>query len=121
MSARDWTLEESAPDAAAVRGIQRRCVQLAAPDAIHPCNQSIPLTMVWHEDHQDTEFMNSALPCGNCDQAIHEHHQDVSMGPHKRLPVVIWLHATRGNTQSMMPRLMKYAEMGFLAVAIDCR
>lgn len=38
-----------------------------------------------------------------------------------RLPVVIWLHATGASAAAMRPRLLAYADFGFLAVAIDCR
>ena len=38
-----------------------------------------------------------------------------------RCPAVIWLHATGGDTEEMMPRLVTYARMGFVAVSMDCR
>jgi dienelactone hydrolase len=38
-----------------------------------------------------------------------------------QLPVVIWLHATGGSAELMTPRLLAYAGMGFLAVALDAR
>jgi hypothetical protein len=124
LTARDWTLDgaegesNDLPD-----GFFKKCVRLAAPDAIHAFNQQIPVTMIWHSDHGDFGAMARSLPCSSCDLPIAELH-DVDSGCPEllaKLPVVIWLHATNGNTGSMMPRLMKYAKKGFLAVAIDFR
>jgi hypothetical protein len=122
-SARDWTLADTTGTADELpAGFCKRCVRLAAPDALHPCNQQIPVTMIWHSGHQSSEAMSRTLPCGSCDIPIHEHgDRAASPDPPSRLPVVIWLHATNGNTGSMMPRLIRYAKDGFLSVAIDCR
>lgn len=124
-SARDWTLDEAEGSSDELpAGFCKRCVRLAAPDALHPCNQQIPVTMVWHSDHQDFEAMSRALNRSSCDLPIEEA-QDLDFeecpDPPNKLPVVIWLHGTNGNTGSMMPRLISYAQKGFLAVAIDFR
>ena len=124
MTARDWTLDELEVGSNELpAGFCKRCVRIPAADALHPCNQQIPVTMIWHCDHQDSASMDRALPCSSCDFPIDET-QELNEGcpdPPAKLPVIIWLHATNGNIASMMPRLITYARKGFLAVAIDCR
>lgn len=123
-SARDWTLDEIGVASGELpAGFCKRCVRLAAPDALHPCNQQIPVTMVWHSDHQSSEAMARALPCSSCDMPIDETQElnESCPDPPAKLPVVIWLHATNGSIEAMMPRLITYAGKGYLAVAIDCR
>jgi predicted alpha/beta-fold hydrolase len=123
-TARDWTLDvaEGSPNELP-EGFCKKCVSLAAPDAIHVCNQQIPVTMIWHSDNGDFDVMSRHLPCSSCDQPIAEAEVVDSGCPEQvaKLPVVIWLHATNGNAQSMMPRLISYAKKGFLSVAIDLR
>lgn len=119
-SARDWTLEQAEGTSDELpAGYCKRCVRLAT-EALHPCNQQIPVTMIWHSDHQNSEAMSRTLPCDSVDLPVGEHCEECP-GPVRKLPVIIWIHATNGDTSSMMPRLISYAKKGFLAVAIDCR
>jgi hypothetical protein len=74
-------------------------VQLRPTQAVRPCNAIIPLALIT-SDASRAALKNPNFP---------------------GLPVVIWLHATGGSAALMRPRLLAYAAMGFLAVAMDCR
>lgn len=71
---------------------------LPAPAPASGWNASIPVTLVKRCPHAE----------GSSQKA-------------RRLPVVVWLHATGASASAMQPRLLAYADLGFLAVAIDCR
>jgi hypothetical protein len=74
-------------------------VRLHGAHAMRQCNAEIPLTIV-------SSATSQAAP---------------TFAGFVGLPVVIWLHATGGSAALMQPRLLAYAAMGFLAVAMDCR
>ena len=124
----DWTAAAAAAQAAVGElpgGFQRSTVSLRAAPASHQYNASIPVLMLWHEDLLPTGL----APSGRTPQehqrkgnagtlsatgAVHE-------GAAQRLPVVVWLHATGGRKEDMVPRMESFAKQGFLAVSMDFR
>lgn len=64
----------------------------------------------------------SMRPCNGTINVTTVAHEPAAPGTRpERMPVVVWLHATGGSAAVMRPRLLAYASLGFLAVAIDCR
>eukprot|EP00892_Ulva_mutabilis_P011860 jgi/Ulvmu1/9046/UM005_0139.1 len=132
-TARDWTLEAAATQAAAGElpgGFQQHTTTLEAPDALHPCNKSIPVLLLWHDSFLPDGLAASSDHSAPDSAAGTDQSAPTAAGSGeggsgaqeaRRLPAVVWLHATGGSKVDMVPRMQSYAKKGFLAVAMDCR
>jgi hypothetical protein len=101
-----------------------RRVHLPAPGAVAPCNARIPVTLVKLRRARSACASPSATAAGTAPSAPlspRARRRQRSKSKDEKLPVVLWLHATSASAAAMMPRLLAYAELGFLAAAIDCR
>lgn len=129
-SARDWTAAAAAAQAAAgglPGGFQQHRTTLPAARAVQPCNATIPLLLLWHESYLPDGLTAPPSPAdGTADSGAAAAPEaqggggEGQPGP-RRLPVVIWLHATAQCAADMVPRMEAHARRGFLTAAIDCR
>lgn len=142
-SARDWTTSDAAAQAASgalPSGFRRHTVTLPATVAIEPCNKTIPVLLLWHEatlpdglaEHPPPESTASdSLPATANGAGVARPSAPAGpgvgggggggQGGVRKLPVVMWLHATGQCAADMVPRMEVFARHGFLAVAVDAR
>lgn len=142
-SARDWTSSDAAAQAASgtlPAGFQRHTVTLPATVAIEPCNKTIPVTLLWHESmlpgglaQHPPPVATAATDTATATDTGVTPTQVPTAAPEagegaggaqegvRKLPVVIWLHATGQCATDMVPRMEVFARHGFLTVAVDAR
>jgi hypothetical protein len=94
---------------------------LPVPPPASACNSHISVIAVRQLTLSDLAALASDSDSQGSQRSRREVATQAAQSCEAPLPVVIWLHATGASAASMMSRLLAYANMGFLAVAMDCR